>query len=178
MEVNESEFDMSGTIARFIAAALQHPNPPCNGKNPRVSTIKVNQHKNKFNLVTVYCSLAAPEYVDAAWSESNSTDEPSDDFVQGCMVRDAIVFRQTYRRMLFLLPDHRSMIVMNAYYPYLLKETVQKAHEYVDGYVARLIAPGVHHEGNKLVLQSFLREWRVDNADALKSLLVQVYKRG
>lgn len=29
-------------IAAFIGARLQHPRPECNGRNPRVSTIKVD----------------------------------------------------------------------------------------------------------------------------------------
>lgn len=37
--MTETRFDPAGTIALFIASALQHPDSRCNGNSPRVSTI-------------------------------------------------------------------------------------------------------------------------------------------
>jgi len=39
-------------VAMFVGAALNHPNPPCNGEGV-ISTIHVDQYKTKFKMLYI-----------------------------------------------------------------------------------------------------------------------------
>lgn len=169
------EYDPSGTMAMFIAAALQHPNPPCNGRGRRMSTIYVDQHKNKFNMTVVYCTLAEENEVSEAWAEEGHDGDPSDDFRGKCMLRDAQVYRSSYRKMMFLAPQHKELLFPRADYGYLIADDVSEAYAYIDGRVAEAQAPGAHENHQKGV-DRLLRTWAVPTIEALKEKLAKVYK--
>lgn len=159
----------------FIASALQHPNPPCNGRNRRVSTIHVDQHKNKFDMVVVYCKLAEPNLVSEAWAADGNNGDPSDEFAGKCMVHDAQIYRSAYRKMLFLAPQYKEMTLGRPDYGYLLHDDVVDAYAYIDGRVAEAQAPGAHENHQKYV-DRLLYNWRVPTVDAWKEKIAKVYK--
>lgn len=108
----------------FIAAALEQHNDTCSSKaGKRGSTILVAQHKNKFNCVVVCCDLANSDLVKAAWKDDGHDGEPTEEYIADCFVRDAVVYRRTYRSMLALVPQHRDMILARPDYPLLLLDT-------------------------------------------------------
>lgn len=100
-------------IAAFIAARLQYPRPVCNGKNTRVSTIVVKQHKSKFDRVCVYCELANAEQVRQAWAESSDwteSDEVPQSFHDQCLIRDGEHYRHCYLEMIELVSQQTNAI--------------------------------------------------------------------
>ena len=161
-------YDAASTIAMFIGAALQHPNPPCNGRRRRVSTIQVDQHKNKFDLVVVYCTLAEDAQVLAAWSEQGGQGEPAPEFVARCLDHDAVVFRQAYRKMLFLAPQHAERILARPNYGYLLFDDVAT----LDAWLEERREHAQTKNGDNLDLQ---RCWNVPDAAALRARLHKAY---
>lgn len=166
MSQREHEYDPSGSIAMFIAAALQHPNPTCNGHNPLMSTIRVEQHKNKFDRVIVYCELADTNLVSQSWvGMGKGNGDPPDEFIQACMYRDAEIYRHAYRRMLSLVPELREMILSRADYAYLLYDTTRELDAWLNTYEQN----NVNH---------LIKKWRVPDVAALRMLLHKAYKRG
>ena len=114
------EIDPIGTMAMFIAAALQHPNPPCNGREVRISTIKIEQHKNKFSQVVVYLNLAEQNLVAQRWAELGNVDQPPQTFIDSCVKHDARLYRRTYMAMISLVPNKKSEIIARADHTMLL----------------------------------------------------------
>ena len=150
----------SGAIAMFIASALQHPNPECNGRQRRISTIKVDQHKNKFDQVVVYCTLAHPDLVDTACDRERGEDcEPTTEFVKKCMFHDAVHYRKCYMQMLQLVPQHRGMILSRPDYGYLLCDKKED--------IAACL--GVDHA------ELVAKKWHLETTDELFSELHRVY---
>lgn len=141
-----------GPIAAFIGARLQYPNPAVNGQgNPWVSTIRVEQHKEKFWYVRVYCKLAAPELVAKKWQwlkenqELRSQvpvryvapvdvtgDEPTPEFYQRCLKRDAMYYREVYMDMVALQPHLKGKICAQADYTELLYDTYEEVEKRID----------------------------------------------
>ncbi len=135
----------SGTIAMFIAAALQHPNPEGNGRHSRISTIRVDQHKNKFDQVVVYCTLAAHDLVDKACvAERDESNNPTVEFIKKCRRHDAVHYRRCYLEMLSLVPQFRDMLWARPDYGYLLLDTKEEIRNWFGGnddhvkYVAKM----------------------------------------
>lgn len=169
-DLPKRDYDPSGVIAMFIAAALQHPNPPCNGSGERVSTILVKQHKNKFDNVIVYCMLAQETMVAEAWAEDGNVGTPSPEYVGRCMERDARVYRSSYRKMLFLVPQHREMMHAAADHGYLLHDDVNTAHVKIDE-LASSVLPG-----SIASTRFLLDKWHAKTVEELKDKLAGVYK--
>lgn len=158
----------------FIASALQHPNPPCNAGGPtrRVSTIFVDQHKNKWDQVIVYCRLADPGLVAASWHDVDRDGRPPTlEFVDKCLLRDARLYRQCYLKMLSLAPQHRDRILSRADYGYLLfDDQVQ-----LDAWLSS------HQLSNKELTnaESLLElpcTWGIVTVEELRSKLASVYE--
>ncbi len=163
------EFDPAGTIAMFIASALQHPRPPCNGRSSRVSTIRVEQHKNKFNNVIVYCELANANLVSEAWAEEGNSGPPPGEFINKCRLHDARLYRSVYHKMLFLAPGYREMMFNWADYGYLLFDGVVDLEAWLD-------AKGEHAlETNGQHLMKPHVGWRAGSLDDLREKLRRVY---
>jgi hypothetical protein len=164
----EYEFDPSGTIAMFIAAALQHPNPPCNSKRRRVSTIAVSQHKNKFDQVVVYCTLAETNEVSEAWAEQGGAGDPPAEFVDKCLYSDAVLYRKAYRKMLFLAPQFRDMTLARPDYGYLLFNTKDELDAWLAHKSEYAKEPNGEHPG-------LLKRWHAADPAELRSKLHKVY---
>jgi hypothetical protein len=137
--------------ASFIGARLQYPCPENNGQgNPWVSTIKVEQHKIKFDQVRVYCTLAHPSLVQQKWAWLVDRERrrsrgvqfydrihsPSllalvqageilapDVFSQSCMMHDAIWYRKVHCQMISMCPDVKRAIIVGADHPELLHDS-------------------------------------------------------
>lgn len=105
------------SIAAFIGARLQHPQPPCNGRSP-VSTIRVDQYKTKFNSVRIYCHLADEKLVYNAWDQRypNSLSSPAQAFIDRCWMIDAEHYRGCYIDMVELLGGYASFVHDADYY--------------------------------------------------------------
>lgn len=132
-------------VAMFIAAALQHPNPPCNGRKKWVSTIKVDQYKTKFNFVRIYCTLADPELVkkvmddDPKFIEAKRSNLYADidleiaSFSKQCLIDDARHYRKCYLSMMSLLPEDLIKYVKSeADYPELLCHDIDELNQLID----------------------------------------------
>lgn len=154
----------SGPIAMFIAAALQHPNPRCNGTVRRVSTIRVEQHKNKFNYVRVYCHLADKEMVEDSWKEAGFAGETSSEHFNKCFFNDAKLYRRTYRTMVWLMPQHKEITLRDADYGYLLFDNKDLLDAWLDETKTG--------ETNESRLHNALSDIKIDD---LRSFLHRVY---
>jgi len=135
-------------VAAFIGARLQHPVPQCNSSNPRVSTIRVDQYKSKFDDVRVYCTLAHEDEVQKAWSEdmtkchATGLDElvkfahPQQEFIDACWSRDARHYRQCYIDMVKLVAwEHVASITGCADHSLLLQNNEEELDESIAYFV-------------------------------------------
>lgn len=154
----------------FIASALQHPNPPCNGNRRRVSTIAVSQHKNKFDLVVVYCTLAETNLVSEAWAEDGHDGDPTPDYVSKCMEHDAHLYRSSYRKMMFLAPQYKKMTLARPDYGYLLFDTKDELD-------AWLKDQGEYAKEPNGESPHLLKRWSASDAAELRTKLHKVYDR-
>jgi hypothetical protein len=170
MMYRDEWFDPAGTIAMFIAAALQHPNPPCNGRNPRVSTIFVDQHKNKFGQVVVYCKLAYPDLVMAKWVEEGNDGEPTPHYVDKCRIHDAEHYRAAYLSMTKLVPQHEKIILARPDYGYLLFRTAEELNGYFDFKDQEHWTDEIRAKWQ----QSYMDTWQVTTLDDLRAKLRKV----
>lgn len=162
------EFDPSSTIAMFIASALQHPNPPCNGNRRRMSTIDVAQHKNKFDMVVVYCTLAEHNQVAEAWAESGQDGEPTPKFIDGCLIEDANLYRKSYRKMMFLAPQFKKEILGRPDYGYLLYDTKQELDAWLDH-------QGEYQKTKNVDDENLQKRWNCSSSEELRTKLYKVY---
>ena len=124
-------------IAMFISSALQEVVPPSNlSRSMRLirstrSTIKVQQHKEKFGEVRVYCEFAHKDLVKDLWLQHGNAPEPTQEFVKSCFVHDAVVYRDVYRQMVDLVPHYKNAIVQSADYPELLFDTKEELQAFL-----------------------------------------------
>lgn len=147
------------TIAMFIAAALQHPRPPCNaGHGKPISTISVQQHKVKWGEVCVYCTLADPELLKQApaFSRPNSWFE--------AMKHDAAHYRRCYLWMLELVPQHRDAILGRADHGYLLLPDAKALSDWV---AENSVAPNA---GGQSYVERIAEQWSTTQAGLLDAL--------
>jgi hypothetical protein len=149
-------------IADFIGAKLQHPRPPCNGRNPRVSTIHVDQSKEKFGHVRVYCSLAATAEVEAKWAEFGREGQPDEAFYSMCLKHDARYYRRTFYDMVRLVPHYRDAILDAADHQEALSADGASLHAHLDN----VGAPWV---------ETLCRCYRVADRAALEAWLCDAY---
>ena len=115
-------------IAAFIAARLQYQSPECNENMP-VSTIRIDQHKEKFGDVRIYCTLADAELVRCMWKiRHTQLPRPTmpDTFKDECWLHDARHYRRCYRDMVSLVPHYKDAIINAADHYELLYDDVDK----------------------------------------------------
>lgn len=148
---DKNDFRLIGPIAAFIGARLQYPNPNINGQgNPWVSTIGVDQHKEKFWMCRIYCTLADPELVKQKWCwlkghaelrKANpyympqgdfEGDEPTQAFKDACLKHDAMHYRRCYIDMVALVPRLRQRVCSQADYFELLFDNVAELDAWFD----------------------------------------------
>ena len=124
------------SIARFIGSNLNYQVPRCNGMglsgSGMVSTIRVDQHKEKFGEVRVYCALAAPELIEETYKARilkvdeerakgfKSTLVTPEVYAGYRLAADAEHYRRTYMSMIDLVPHYRDIIRSCADYSELL----------------------------------------------------------
>lgn len=159
----------------FIAAALQHPVPPCNSNRRRLSTIFVSQHKNKFDRVVVYCTLASKNLVSEAYANDGNDGDPTPEYQGKCMQHDAKIYRAAYHKMLFLAPQYREMILSRPDYGWLLHDDVNKAYAYVNDLEAEANKPDAH-ENHKFRIDRLIEQWGVQTIEQLHEKLNKVYE--
>jgi hypothetical protein len=127
--VNKREyFGHISVIAAFIAARLQYQSPLCNDNRP-VSTIMIDQHKEKFGDVRIYCTLANNELVRCMWKVNHlSLPRPAmpETFKDECWLHDAQYYRRCYRDMVSLVPQYENAIIDAADHGELLHDDVAK----------------------------------------------------
>jgi hypothetical protein len=137
-----------GAIAEYIAAAMNYPVPRCNGfglpGSGMVSTIRVDQFKEKFGDVRIYCRIAAPELVDEAYEHLRKrVDERKLDaatafqltkerYARQRYVDDARTYRNAYLSMVKLVPKYRDAILVAADYRELLCEDEDELERFID----------------------------------------------
>jgi len=155
-----------GTLAAYIAARMQHPRPRSNGHNARVSTIRVDQHKEKFGAMRIYCTLAHEDEVLAKWHEKNNAGDPDAKFIADCFLADARWYRACYMDMVNIVPNMYEKICGQADYSELLKEDVAALDKRMDEYVNDL--------GNNS-MQYVLTRYGFSDADELRAWFHKVY---
>ena len=187
------ELSLIGPIAAFIGARLHYPCPEINGQgNPWTSTILVEQHKEKFFRVRVYCKLAWDGLVKQKWAwlrdrqaredagekfydrlrddelrAKLKTDvEPPPEFYARCARHDAIHYRQVHMDMVRLLPEK------------LAKRAIAEAdhtellHDNVDGAIKQLRDWAESNPGWK---EYFTKKYRVSTNEEVEALFQVVY---
>lgn len=169
---NKDDLSLIGPIAAFIGARLCYDLPRCNsnrcGGHP-VSTIKVDQHKEKFYGVRVYCTLAHDELVSALWlatrQRERDGEEPPPKFRAHRLRMDAWHYRTCYLDMVRIVPRLAQRITACADYPELLYATAGDLN-------AALSGPEMSQ-----FVQLLLERYGVDDEPALRALLGSFYER-
>lgn len=156
------------TIAAFVAARLQYSRPRCNDlydkyPTPRMSTIRVDAHKEKWGEVRVYCTLADTDEVAAKWREEKNSGEVTAEFKTTCRVTDAKIYRRAYLDMVELVPHYRDAIVTSADHFEVLYADVNE----LDRALCTLSATS----------SFLLNKWEVADVEQLRALLHGVYTR-
>lgn len=159
-------------IAAFIAARLQYPMPPCNSRHgPRVSTISVDQHKDKFNYVRIYCTLADPEEIKFAWTEHGNEGESIEEFKALCLKRDMRHYRRCYMDMVAIVPHLRDRICSSADYGNLLYETYAELEAHID----EVASKEKHPNAQMSDMDSMVRRYNAHSVEELKMMFRSVY---
>lgn len=146
-DVDQKEYFMHiGAIAAFISARLQHQSPRCNADMP-VSTIHIDQHKEKFGSVRIYCTLAEDGLVKQMW-KAQHPEIPRPvmpaAFKDECWLRDARYYRRCYLDMVSLVPQYKDSIVDSADHRELLYETIDDLNECLEDDNVRKFLFGVY----------------------------------
>lgn len=131
---NKEELHSLEEIAAFIGARLNYVLPICNSGvrgGKLISTINVVQHKEKFWMVRIYCSLADEKLVAKKWLETRETAEcgetPTPEFIEKCFRHDAWHYRRCYLDMIKIVsPKLKSRIRKHAdYYELLFDDEIE-----------------------------------------------------
>ena len=174
---DKRDFDLVGTMAAFIGARLNYVLPECNSGvrgGKLISTIRVDQHKEKFWYARVYCTLADQKMVEDAWVAANG---PSglplkDDFRQKCFHRDAFHYRKVHTDLMKLVPERlHKRLIRHADYRELLFANRAEMEARIDRFEAEdLENPGVDH------LEYYRKRYNVETNAALKEALGRYYE--
>lgn len=175
---DKKDFDLVGPLAAFIGARLNYILPRCNSAHrggKSVSTILVEQHKEKFWYARVYCTLAAEGMVLAKWHAERlvgDNSDPTPEFVAKCLRADAIHYRNCYMDAVKIIPRMRKRIIAQADYRELLFANAQELMDHVDE-----LATAEIDSMNVSYLKHYLMRWNVKDAEQLKTVLLQFYER-
>lgn len=181
--MSERDNRLIGPIAAFIGARLQYPCPDVNGQgNPWTSTIRVDQHKEKFFGVVVYCSLGDRELILQKWNWCRDNkeklshlprrlsphgvkfegDAPTPKFSAQCLFHDALHYRRCYLEMIELQPHLRGQICSRADHSELLLEQFEELN------ATMLQTPKA--------VDGLCRKYGLENAEQLMKFLHSVYE--
>lgn len=176
---DKKDFDLVGTLAAFIAARLNYVLPRCNSAHrggKYVSTINVDQHKEKFWYTIVYCTLAEEGMVLTKWLAERAREadgeDPSPEFMAKCLRTDALHYRRCYLDAVKIIPRMRKRIVSRADYRELLFVDGKELSDHID----ELAAADVDTT-NVSYLRHYLTRWNVKDAEELKYVLLQFYEK-
>lgn len=189
--MDRKDLQLLGPIAAMIGARLHYPNPLINGQgNPWVSTILVEQHKEKFFYIRVYCKLAEPGMVKAKWdwirahqemkskipssyfpSDDVSEPEPTQAFIDKCFRRDAFHYRRVYLDAVKVIPRLKRRIIAQADYRELLFDNPQELCDHVDELAK--VDPEYPNTDN---LAYYRNRWHAKDAEELKVVLFKYYE--
>lgn len=174
----KKDLEMVGPMAAFVAARLNYIVPKCNG--PRrlvgrgISTIRVDQHKEKFWYVRIYCALADPTLVKERWSvekKETDPDEPPQEFKDKCLRHDAWHYRKCHLEMLQLLPERvHKRLTDTADYQELLHPTVEAMEARINEIEESDLRTGNHDS-----LSYYRERYGVETNLELKEKLKQLY---
>jgi hypothetical protein len=176
---DKKDFELVSPLAAFIGARLNYVLPPCNS-GPRggklVSTIKVDQHKEKFWYARVYCTLADESMIVTKWvacrTPGAENEDPTPEFVARCLRFDALHYRKCYMDAVKIIPRMRKRLVNQADYRELLFEDANALTAYIDE-LMRAESDGQ----NVRYLEHYLRRWHVKDGVELKNILLSFYER-
>lgn len=137
---DRADFKLVAPMAAFIGARLNYVLPVCNsGKHggKLVSTIRVDQSKEKFWYARVYCELADDGLVTDKWLVEHEREvdceAPTPEFRAKCFKRDAFHYRQVYLDMMKLVPVRLHKRIRDAAdYHELLFDNVVEVDAWVD----------------------------------------------
>ena len=153
--VDKRDFDLVGPMAAFIGARLNYRIPECNGPRKYVgrdiSTIKVDQHKEKFWYIRIYCTLADPGLVQQRWLEDREREadgeEPPQEFKDKCFRHDAFHYRRCHLDMMALVPERQhKRIRSQADYWELLFSTKEELEKCINEAEAKDLANDRKHD--------------------------------
>ncbi len=155
-------------IAMFVAAALNHPLPPCNGKG-NISTIGISQYKTKFSQIRIYCNLADAELVKEYWSQLGNEGDPTQEFKYGCLISDAKHYRECYLSMSNLLSDAeaRDALMEPANFPELLFKNLEE----LDAFLNKNLELSKQYSQ---YIANYYSRWQVKDFDALRKFLCDI----
>jgi len=155
-------------IAMFVGAALRHPVPPCNGTGV-ISTIHVDQYKTKFNDIRIYCTLAHHDLVKESWVALGHAGEPTPDFKQFSLERDAIHYRRCHLTMFSLLNDEDIVAALKA--PACYSELLCTSASDLNVVLNHAIQMSTLYPSQ---MEHYYTRWSVNNPSDLKSLLYRL----
>jgi hypothetical protein len=102
----------------------------CRFQNTHDSTIEVFTSKEKFGEVRVYCQLAEDKkvlkkFIDKQKNDLSVVDMYDSQFSRSCIISDAVLYRETYRNLVALMPQYEKAIMQSADYRYLLLDSFE-----------------------------------------------------
>lgn len=114
-------FDDIEMIAEWIAWGLEAQQSGWSEKSNQMSTIAVQQHKEKYGTARVYCSLAAESKVNPLWRAElrrwNKLDEKTrgprpdkKEFTRRCLISDLRWYRYVYKKALRCWPQYETAL--------------------------------------------------------------------
>lgn len=133
-------FDEIEQISRFIGTSLITMFVDAQWEGPnftpgiKTTTIELDQVKEKFGTVRVYCYLGARELVMNEFKKLPEEKRKSVSFTEfqfTCLLRDARHYRKMYNDALKLWPYYGYAIFTCASYPFLLHENIDEFLTYV-----------------------------------------------
>lgn len=170
------ELHLISRMAAFVGARLNYVVPPCGPRrtaNRLVSTIKVDQHKEKFFWARVYCNFADRELVEQKWNDEKREGELSWEFIDSCFRNDAWHYRTVYLDMLAITPPKfHPRIRGQADYSELLFDDVSEMLKYLD----TLAAPDPERP-NADDLVNYRGRYQVTTNEELRTKLTKFYER-
>jgi hypothetical protein len=171
-DVNEEDIRLIGPIAAFIGTRLNSRWTRCSAPKyagKQMTTIKVDQYKEKFWYVRIYCDLAEPELVQELWGLQGKDGLPTLEFSRECFRRDARHYRKCYMEMIEIIPRLKEKIRSQADHHELLCDDAVHMEKLIDELMVEECAPNVDN------LQHYRNKYGVETNDELKGALRDLY---
>lgn len=118
-------------IARWMGYALEGCIHGFNLRRRASSTIRVEQTKEKFGEIRIYCWLADEDLVREEWEKESPGLYVSEEFKRRCLKWDRYHYNHVYADAQHLFPQYARKIVSAADYRYLTHTTPEVAVQYL-----------------------------------------------